>query len=143
MSKEAFEGSCLCGNVKITLIGKPVWVGYCHCESCRRATGAAVVTHVGAHPSKLIYTSATPRVFESSPGVRRRFCADCGSPISYDSDRYDAYVQVYLGLFNEPEKLLPRSHVNCVERISWFDTNDTLPRFDGTGDDGTESWKDE
>ena len=141
MSKSRYKGRCLCGKIKYVLNGTPVWIGYCHCESCRRATGAAAATHVGAHLSDIEFVQGKLKVFESSPGVRRGFCSDCGSPITYDSDRYELYMQIYIGSFDEPERLMPRAHVNYSERISWFDTDDALARFIDSGDDGTGSWK--
>lgn len=123
------------------LNGAPVWIGYCHCESCRRATGAAAATHVGANLSDIEFVTGKLKLFESSPGVRRGFCSDCGSSLTYDSDRYEHYMQIYIGSFDEPERLSPRAHVNCAERISWFNTEDELAHFDDSGDDGTGSWK--
>ena len=141
MSTDKHEGRCLCGKIKYVLSGKPVWIGYCHCQSCRRATGAAAVTHVGANVSDVLFVSGKVKTFESSPGVRRSFCSDCGSPLTYNSNRYESYVQIYIGSFDKPERLAPRVHVNCAERISWFKANDQLPQFIGCGDDGTENWK--
>lgn len=142
MSAERYEGKCLCGKVNYVVNGKPVWIGYCHCASCRRATGGAAVTHVGVNSSDVAVVKGKIKIFESTPGVRRGFCADCGSPLSYDSDRYDSYMQIYIGSFDEPERLRPQAHVHCEEGVSWFNTNDQLPRFMGTGDDGTGSWRD-
>ncbi len=39
-------GGCMCGAVRYEAIGKPLVVGHCHCHSCRRHTGAPVVTFV-------------------------------------------------------------------------------------------------
>ena len=141
MSTHTYKGKCLCGKIKYRVDGNPVWIGYCHCESCRRATGGAAVTHVGVNLSDITVVNGKIKIFESTSGVRRGFCPDCGSPLTYDSDRYDSYVQIYIGSFDEPERLTPQAHVHCAERISWFDINDQLPRFMGTGDDGTGSWK--
>lgn len=142
MSTNKYEGRCLCGNIEYVLNGRPVWIGYCHCESCRRATGAAAATHVGANLSDIEFVKGELKIFESSSGVRRGFCSDCGSPLTYDSDRYESYIQIYIGSFDEPERLTPHAHVNCSERISWFNTEDQLDRFIDSGDDGTENWKD-
>jgi hypothetical protein len=40
-------GGCMCGAVRYETIGEPVSVIHCHCESCRRHTGAAVATLAG------------------------------------------------------------------------------------------------
>jgi len=36
-----FEGSCLCGQVQYRLTAEPGEFGYCHCKSCRKASGSA------------------------------------------------------------------------------------------------------
>ncbi len=39
-------GGCMCGAVRYEAIGELLGVGHCHCASCRRHTGAPVVTFV-------------------------------------------------------------------------------------------------
>jgi hypothetical protein len=36
------QGHCFCGAVQIETSGEPAAQGYCHCESCRSISGAAV-----------------------------------------------------------------------------------------------------
>ncbi|WP_255417518.1 GFA family protein [Maritimibacter sp. 55A14] len=39
-------GGCLCGATRFRAIGPNKGAGYCHCESCRRHTGAPVAAFV-------------------------------------------------------------------------------------------------
>ena len=43
---DQFEGSCLCGAVRFAAIGQPESVVWCHCESCRKHSGAPVSVFV-------------------------------------------------------------------------------------------------
>ncbi|HEX6636422.1 MAG TPA: hypothetical protein VF033_02095 [Steroidobacteraceae bacterium] len=36
------EGGCACGAVRYRLASAPFDAGYCHCEVCRRSSGAPV-----------------------------------------------------------------------------------------------------
>ena len=64
------QGHCLCGAVRFTADGEPKWTGFCHCQSCRRHTGAPVSAYAGFEAAKVRFTGDLTR-FESSPGVRR------------------------------------------------------------------------
>jgi hypothetical protein len=39
---EQLEGGCLCGAVRLIATGQPKRIYWCHCQSCRRHTGAPV-----------------------------------------------------------------------------------------------------
>ena len=40
--EQVHKGSCFCGSVELEARGEPAAQGYCHCESCRSVSGAAV-----------------------------------------------------------------------------------------------------
>jgi hypothetical protein len=39
---DQFEGGCLCGAVRFVATGEPESVAWCHCQSCRKHSGAPV-----------------------------------------------------------------------------------------------------
>jgi hypothetical protein len=41
-----FEGGCLCGAVRFVASGQPKGVYWCHCQSCRKHSGAPVSVFV-------------------------------------------------------------------------------------------------
>jgi hypothetical protein len=126
-------GQCLCGAVHFHYKGDPLWVGHCHCHSCRRNTGCAVVTFVGYAPEKIVFTTDSRKYFQSSVGVRRGFCPDCGTPVSYESDRYPTEIHLYVSAFDRPDEFEPTHHVYFSEKIRWFDCADDLKRLPTTG----------
>lgn len=121
------RGHCLCGNVELEASGAANWVAYCHCASCRRHTGSPVTCFVN-FSREAVRFGREPSVFESSPGVRRSFCARCGTPIAYETDRRPNEIDIYLNVFDEPASFSPEVHAFYSERIPWFDTRDELPR---------------
>ena len=72
-------GRCQCRAIEYQFTGEPKWVMHCHCESCRRAVSSAVATYVGVRLEQFSYLQGDPAIYESSPGVKRYFCATCGS----------------------------------------------------------------
>jgi len=44
MTESVHAGGCLCGAVRYQVAGAPLRVGLCHCETCRRNTGASFGT---------------------------------------------------------------------------------------------------
>ncbi len=131
------EGGCLCGAVRYRCTGAPLWVAHCHCESCRRATGGAVVTWAGFARDRVTFTAGWPQRFASSPGVTRSFCSHCGTPLTYEAERCADEVHFAIGTFDRPEALPPTCHVFDAERISWLHLADDLPRYAGLGRDDT------
>ena len=132
MSKEPQKnrGSCLCGAVSFRVAGQPLWVGHCHCRSCQRACAAGFATFAGYPRGKVEFTGLSPASYASSPGVVRQFCPRCGSPISYQGDRWPTELHLYVCNFDQPESFEPEFHVNVLEQIPWVHLADDLPRHE-------------
>ncbi len=126
-------GHCLCRDLTYEFEGDPLWVAYCHCESCRRHTSSALATFVGVSSKQFRYTHGTPATYTSSPGVTRSFCGKCGSPMSFAGSRFPGEIHLYIGTLTDPAVFIPTSHVHVTERLPWFDVRDALPRHDHSG----------
>ena len=129
------SGGCLCGAVRYLAEGAPLWSAHCHCRSCRRATGSAMATYVGYLRPQVRQTGAEPASYASSPGVVRRFCGRCGTPVSYEGERWPDQIHLFLCTFDEPESVQPEGHVYTAEQLSWLKLEDGLPRHAGTTSD--------
>lgn len=80
-------------------------------------------------------------MYESSPGVRRGFCRNCGTPLSYEADRCGDEIHLYVSTLDAPEIFLPQAHVFYAEHIPWLELNDALPRYAAFGrDEEPASW---
>ena len=105
------EGGCRCGAVRYRAEGEPLWVSHCHCEECRRSSGAPVSTFVGVRDTGFAFVAGTPGAYESSPHVVRKFCGACGTPLTYEAAVYPGEVHIMAGTLDEPETLAPERHV--------------------------------
>jgi hypothetical protein len=129
-------GGCMCGAVRYEASGEPFSVAHCHCHSCRKHTGAPVVTLAGYLKEQVRFSGAERSLYESSPGALRAYCASCGSPLTWEGDGGDLgpIIELHLSTFDEPEGLVPTAHAFYPERLPWFDIADDLPRYEGFAD---------
>ena len=131
------EGGCRCGAVRYAATGQPSKVCYCHCDSCRMATAAPVAVNVMYEEADFRFTRGQPRLYESSPGVQRGFCATCGTPLTWRGVWHDkAYVFFYAATADQPELLVPDRHAFCDYQLEWFEVADDLPRYGQTSPEG-------
>ena len=136
MAKSEHTGGCLCGAVRYAVDGEPLWVAHCHCQSCRRASGAAVLTFAGYRDHQFRLTQGEPQHYASSPGVTRSFCGRCGTPLTYEAERCPGEVHLTISSLDRPDRFAPTVHVFTAERIPWLELADDLPRHPGLGRTG-------
>ena len=78
------SGSCMCGSIKFETTGHPFDVAYCHCESCRRHNATPVVILAGFKTDQVRFFGIKRKIYNSSPGVERAFCSNCGTPLTWE-----------------------------------------------------------
>jgi hypothetical protein len=114
------HGQCLCRAIRFTAEGPPKWTSYCHCQSCRRHTGAPVSAYAGFEAAKVRFTEGVPTYYISSPGVKRGFCGRCGSTLSYEGERWPGELHLHIGAFDDPATLAPTGQAFADERLPWL-----------------------
>lgn len=124
-------GGCRCGKVRFECRAEPHFSSYCHCEDCRRATGAPVLAYVGFRDAEIDWSSDESRSYGARP-VSRFFCPHCGSPLGYRDDRLAGRTYFYTGIMDEPERFPPAIHAYSDQQLRWLKLHDDLPRVDKT-----------
>ena len=127
----ATTGRCLCGDVTYAYHGPEIWRAHCHCESCRRNTSSPFTTFFAVPKEACRFTGQEPRVYRSSPGVRRSFCGRCGTPMAYETDELPDEIHLYAASLEESGDFRPERHDFHAERVPWVTLGDDLPRDDG------------
>jgi hypothetical protein len=125
------KGSCLCQRIQYELTAELGDFGYCHCTSCRKASGSAYAANapIGRANFQLLSGAEILREFESSPGMFRAFCTNCGSPIyAYRAENPD-YLGIRLGTLDTPFAKRPLGHKFVAEKAMWEPIDDGLPQF--------------
>jgi len=124
----------MCGAARYEARGEPLEIGHCHCPSCHQHTGAPIVTYVVFDADKVRFYGHERSIYKSSPGVRRAFCGQCGTALTWEGIfEENAIVEFHIGTLDEPENFVPDRHWHHVKRIGWFDVADDLPRYRGVG----------
>src|SRR3990167_9473369 len=104
---EVFEGRCLCGAGRFQAVGAPRWVLWCHCESCRRHSGAPASVFVAFADDVVTVPRGEIATFASSPGVERGFCARCGSTLTRSNARLPQGNHLPLAALHPPHHPAP------------------------------------
>jgi hypothetical protein len=116
MSETRLTGGCQCGAVRFRVerLGRG---SVCHCRMCQKQFGsfyAPLITSFG-----VTWTRGELKWFQSSNKARRGFCANCGTPLAYESA---GEIELAIGAFDDPTLAAPAIQVN---------PNDKLPFVDG------------
>ena len=88
--------------------GQPESVVWCHCESCRKHSGAPVSVFVAFKPDAYVVTEGQITKYNSSPGRWRGFCARCGSTLTCESERLSSKTHFHIGHFVMPRNFSRR-----------------------------------
>ncbi|MGH6762795.1 MAG: GFA family protein [Phyllobacterium sp.] len=114
-------GGCQCGAVRYAAssLGR---ASICHCRMCQKAFGSFFGPLVTAHA--LIWTRGEPKRFESSNLVRRGFCGECGTPLTYECA---GEVEISIGSLDDVSVGAPVIEVNPENKVSFFAHLASLP----------------
>ena len=129
MTEPVFEGGCLCGAIRYRATAHPSRCMICHCQNCRKHSGAPCLSFVHFPTDAFTWLTVEPRRYQSSAYAERGFCTECGSTLSMHEEILADRVQIALGSLDDPNRVRPNDHVWTSSRIEWFDVNDGLPRF--------------
>ena len=127
------SGHCLCGRISFSYDGEPSWACYCHCDDCTRNCASPVTAFLGVPLSGFQWLvdsmPAAPRYYSSSPGVKRFFCDQCGTPMAFQATHYPGEIHLYAATLDNPETFTPAFHVHHASHKSWLGMEDMLKKY--------------
>jgi hypothetical protein len=129
-------GGCMCGQVRYEASGTPFHPTICHCADCRRAVGAHVVAWFSVPRASLRWTGTPPASFKSSAPVVRRFCAACGTSLTFEDDAHPDELDLTIASLDDPARVAPIDHVWAASRPGWDMICDGLPAYGRTRREG-------
>lgn len=123
------RGSCACRSLEFELTFPTRFVAHCHCEACRRAHGAGLVTYAGVPEAQFRWLKTESRVTWKTPsGAEREFCSVCGSTLTYRGPKWPGEIHAVVGNLDGDVDQAPKGHAFADEAPIWCPITDDLPR---------------
>ena len=122
-------GGCLCGAVRYEASEPPFWAGHCHCQNCRKHTGAAFATDAMFRSDELSWKGDEPTYYKSSEMCERGFCPTCGSTVSARYFSEPDIVIIAAGTLDDANQIEPTLHAFVSRRVNWIKLNDGLVEY--------------
>jgi len=123
-------GACLCGGVRFEVAEPFERVAACHCESCKKLSGAGgtVSGRVRTDAIRLLAGEDLVRSYQPDEGSAKTFCSVCGSNLFGAGWPASEYTSVRLPALEPPFEGRIESHIFVRSLAPW----EVLP------DDGAE-----
>jgi hypothetical protein len=101
-------GGCICGQVRYEVAGDPLRVTVCHCRWCQRATGGAFLIEPLFPRAAHRVTRGSLAVYDhrsegSGKIIHVHFCANCGTKLFLQFERFPEICGVFGGTFDDPD----------------------------------------
>jgi hypothetical protein len=125
-NQEIHTGRCLCSAVKYRVRGPLRQVVACHCGQCQRTSGHFVAATQAYRADLTIEGESAITWYDSSPDVRRGFCAACGSQLFWERSQRDT-VSIFAGSLDNPTGLKLVEHIFVADKADYYELTDGLP----------------
>ena len=119
---------CLCGGVKIKVVGKLRSVINCHCSQCMKTHGNFAAYTNCLENNMTFINNKTLKWFNSSKVAKRGFCSNCGASIFYKR-KNDPSISISAGLFNNPTKLKTSFNIYTKNKLDYYKIDLRLSKF--------------
>ena len=125
------KGSCLCQSVQYEIDSELGPTMICHCENCRKASGSAYAINAAVESNKFHLNTGEKAIaeYESSPGVFRVFCQQCGSQLYSKRSTMPEIIRLRLGTLDTAVDIKPQAHIFVSSKASWHQICDDVPQF--------------
>ncbi len=129
-----FTGGCACGAIRYKAVGKPRYMGNCHCRDCQQATGSAYFPGMGFKSENFSLEKGEPKWFtrqaDRGHAIHRAFCSDCGSPLFIRNDISKYFTVLYAGSLDDPRSYQPARDIFVRSAQPWNQLDPSLPKSD-------------
>ena len=128
------EGGCLCGAVRYSATVEPILTRACWCRVCQYfASGNATINVVFPKDAVTFRGELKdyPGAADSGNRMHRRFCPECGTQVTSESEARPNLIIVRAGTLDDPEMARPSGVIWTKSAPSWGHVDPTVPNFEG------------
>lgn len=130
------ESRCYCGKAKVVIHTQEHSTMHCHCNMCRRQSGADYTTWVTINAAQvdLPKNSESAQTFAIGEHASVCFCSSCGTTIYALDNRYPNIVAFHAGTLRDFVVSPASADYFYSHKAEWLDEANSRKRFGG--DDG-------
>jgi hypothetical protein len=121
----SWSGGCQCGAVRYRIEGELGRASICHCRMCQKALGGPFGGFVSVKADQITWTRRERRRFASSNKVWRGFCADCGTPLTFEWS--EAVIDLAFYTFDRADEIAPTVQLEAPAAAPWVGHIADLP----------------
>ena len=126
------SGQCLCGAVRYSGEGDPVFQVKCYCTDCRKTSAAGHAAMMG-FDADAIAVAGNVKEFhskaDSGAQVTRAFCPTCGTGIYASNERLPGMIFLRASTLDDPSLFSPQMIVWAARAPTWDPVNEGVPTF--------------
>ena len=116
-----YRGGCLCGAVRYSVNARPLAVNACHCDDCKKLSGATNLLMLMAERRHFIREAGDVERYtkraDSGRVVDILSCAQCGVRLWHEPQSAPNYMFIAVGTLDDPSWAIPTSHI-WIEKAS-------------------------
>ncbi|MBI2925620.1 MAG: GFA family protein [Verrucomicrobia bacterium] len=128
MNVPIIAGGCLCGAIRYQATGAPFNLTHCHCEDCRKASGAPFVAWASFRRAEFAFLKGQPARIGWATRIRG-FCPVCGTTLTFQTSEDADELDITLSSLDAPAAFAPRDHIWVEDQLPWIKLADGLPRY--------------
>lgn len=133
MTNQKFlSGQCHCGTVRWSATLPPKIVINCHCNMCRKLSGADYSSWVvfPASQFRLLAGEQSVSRYQATAHTFKSFCSTCGSTVSaINNSKFPDCIYVARGNITDDIDLPVQFQVFTNDKAPWVFLSDSIPVF--------------
>ena len=130
VTNQTHTARCMCGDITMEATGPANYVEYCHCKWCQQSAGSSYILWAVFDKEDVKVTSGKLTFYQSSPKLKRGFCANCGSTMAVNTDKC---FDIALGVMDRPDDFKITQHIWTKRALNHIKLDDDLPKYEENG----------